>query len=149
MNTLQYVLKASRVMLVVIGLSVIVSSAVADMTPGFLEATLHPGECVEEIKEVFVDEIPPKVDVIFAFDLTGSMGGIINTAKTKAGAVMSQLNSITGVSIQYGVMSYMDYPGTYDSCGYHTMYGSAGSGDYAYRLDQPSALSLLKVRTLT
>ena len=42
----------------------------------------------------------------------------------------------TGVSFRYGVASFMDYPATYDSCGYSNTYADASSGDYPYRLNQ-------------
>jgi hypothetical protein len=118
-----------------VGMSILAPSATATISPAFLHATLGPGDCAEETKTVEVPEIPPKVDVVFAFDLTGSMSGIISTAKARAGEMIAMLNAIPGVSIQYGVMSYMDYPGYYDSCGYADWYGDAGWGDYAYRLD--------------
>jgi hypothetical protein len=110
--------------------------ASASISPAELVAVLAPGDSVSETKVVFVPPRPPQADIVFAFDLTGSMGGIINTAKTKAGEIMTALDAIPGVDIQYGVMSYMDYPDYYDSCGYSATYGSAASGDYAYSLDQ-------------
>jgi len=106
--------------------------------PSEVTAYLIAGESFTEDKTVNVPPRPPKADVVFAFDLTGSMWDIIGTAKTKAGDIMSQLNSISGVEIQFGLMSYMDYPAYYNSCGYGAPYGDGGSwcGDYAYQLDQ-------------
>jgi len=109
--------------------------ALASMSPLTLEATLAPGESISEIKTVEIPEMPPRADVIFAFDLTGSMGGIINTAKARAIEMMTQLSSL-GIDIQFGVVSYMDYPSLYDSYGYANEYGASYCGDYAYRLDQ-------------
>lgn len=86
--------------------------------------TLMQGEEVSETLRVLIPELPPKADVIFSFDLTGSMGGILNTAKTRAKEIMTELNKL-GVDINYGVVSYMDYP-----------YGSYGSSsDYPYMLN--------------
>lgn len=110
-------------------------SVFASLTPATLEAVLAPGQSVTEAKTVAIPAMPPKADVVFAFDLTGSMTGVINTAKAQAGAIMTALDAL-GVDIDYGVMSYMDYPYTYDSYGYYNTYGDAGSGDYPYRLDQ-------------
>jgi hypothetical protein len=134
MDDLRKVSKANCLVSILVGLSITGSSATGTISPAFLHATLGPGDCTKEIKTVEVPEIPPKVDVVFAFDLTGSMWGIIGTAKAKAGEIIATLNAIPGVDIQYGVMSYMDYPGSYSSCGYWDLYGDAGSGDYAYRL---------------
>jgi len=99
---------------------------------------LAPGESITETEMVHIEEVPPKADVVFAFDLTGSMGGIIGTAKAKAALIIASLDAIPDVAIQYGVMSYMDYPHSYSSCGYSAEYGTTawGCGDYAYRLDQ-------------
>lgn len=107
----------------------------ASISPAALEATLAPGESITETKTVDIPELPPRADVIFSFDLTGSMSGIIGTAKTKAIEIMTNLNAL-GVDINYGVMSYMDYPDYYESYGYANWYGDAYYGDYAYRLDQ-------------
>ena len=79
--------------------------------------------------------MPPRADIVFAFDLTGSMGGILSSAQSGAGNIMDALDAL-GVDVNYGVMSYMDYPHSYsDYCGYSASYGSAGV-DYAYSLDQ-------------
>lgn len=110
-------------------------SAFATVTPASLSATLNPGESVSETKTVAIPAMPPLADVVFAFDCTGSMYGIINTAKAQSVNIMTALDA-TGVDINYGVMSYMDYPGTYDSYGYYNVYGDAVAGDYAYNLDQ-------------
>lgn len=109
--------------------------AFASITPDVLEVTLAPGESVAESKDVETPDLPVRADVIFAFDLTGSMGSIIDTAKARALDIMSALEA-SGVSFSYGVASYMDYPNRYNSCGYNATYGDAGSGDYAYSLDQ-------------
>lgn len=106
------------------------------LTPESLSARLSPGQGITETKTVTFPPIPEKLDILFAFDLTGSMAGIINAAKTNAAEVITRLEAL-GSDIQYGVASYMDYPHEYDSYGYTAIYGVATSGDYAYRLDQP------------
>ena len=77
----------------------------ATISPTELTAVLAPGESITETKEVFVPPRPPEADVVFAFDLTGSMGGIINTAKAQAGNIIAELGLLEDVDIQYGVMS--------------------------------------------
>jgi hypothetical protein len=120
------------VILLVLSLATPIS---ASISPAELIAELAPGESVPETKEVYIPVVPPMADVIFAFDLSSSMGDIISTAKTQAAAIIANLDGIPDVDIQYGVMSYMDYPGSYDSCGYAAPYGSVVE-DYAYNLDQ-------------
>ena len=109
----------------------------ASISPDNVEATLNPGESLIVDKTVTIPDppYPVKADVIFVFDLTGSMSGVLTTAKAKSGDIMDTLNA-TGVDIQYGVASYMDYPHRYTSCGYTNTYGSAAAGDYAYALNQ-------------
>lgn len=108
----------------------------ATISPTTLTATLNPGESVGETKTVDLPAEIPVGDIIFAFDLTGSMAGEIATAKAEAINIMNSLDALIS-DAQYGVMSYMDYPGFYSSYGYSALYGDAGSGDYAYSLDQP------------
>ncbi len=108
--------------------------AFCGITPDELTVTLSPGGVVEESKTVDLPIIIPKGDIIFGFDLTGSMGGAINTAKAEAVNIMNSLDALIGDS-RFGVTSYMDYPHAYSSCGYSTTYGASSSGDYAYSLD--------------
>jgi len=122
---------------VVVFASALAMPASATITPDTLNATLSPGECTTVNKEVYLPGHAPRVDVIFAFDLTGSMGSIISTAKEKAKDIIDKLETdYPGVDFNYGVMSYMDYPHSYSSCGYNASYGSAWCGDYAYKLNQ-------------
>ncbi len=133
-KNINYLVISLVVMMVV---SALAMPASATITPGTFTATLDAGECVDVEKEVYLPGHAPRVDVIFAFDLTGSMGGIISTAKAKSGEIMTMLETdYPGVDFNYGVMSYMDYPHSYSSCGYSSQYGSTVYGDYAYSLDQ-------------
>lgn len=78
-----------------------------------------------------------KLDVVLAFDLTGSMADDLAAAEAEADAIIDALDAITP-SLQVGVMSHVDYPGYYDytaECGYASTYGV--SPDYAYKLDAP------------
>ncbi len=117
----------SSVMLGVAGM------AFAAISPATLTATLAPGESITETSTIDMPILPPRADVAFSFDLTGSMGGILNTAKSQSAAIMSDLD-VLGVDINYAVVSYMDYPGY----GYSAAYGYENTrcSDYAYSLDQ-------------
>jgi hypothetical protein len=119
----------------VIVVSVLAMAASASISPDTFEAELSPCESITVNKTVEIPELPPRGDVIFAFDLTGSMGGIINTAKSNATDIMDCVDAL-GVDVNYGVMSYMDYPHSYDSCGYSPSSPYGGGSDYAYSLDQ-------------
>jgi hypothetical protein len=115
--------------------AVLVGPVSSSISPEEITATLAPCESINETKTVEVPALPPKVDVVFAFDLTGSMSNIIDTVKSNATDIMDQLDTL-GIDIQYGVMSYMDYPDNYTSCGYSAEYGNGSFGDYAYSLNQ-------------
>lgn len=75
-----------------------------------------------------------ELDVMFSFDLTGSMGGYIGEFKAEAAAICDSLQAISP-SLRVGVMSHVDYPDFYDSYGYAANYGA--DPDYAYNLDHP------------
>ena len=128
-------------------MSALAPAVTASIAPITLEATLKPGESVSETKTVEIPALPPRADVIFAFDLTGSMIGITATAKARAIDIMNNLDA-TGVDINYGVASYMDYPHSYTSFGYGPIsYGSSGCGDYAYNLGQSITIDKTAVST--
>lgn len=84
----------------------------------------------------------PKADIIFAIDLTGSMGGEIAVVKTEAISIMDSLAARIA-DVQFGLVSFMDYVGTYSTTEpgsvpetYTARYGYSPSGDYPYLLDQ-------------
>jgi hypothetical protein len=99
-----------------------------------IKATLQAGMSTSENRVVGIPLFSPMADVVFAFGLASTMTTVIDTAKSKAAELMAQLDAL-GIDINYGVISYMDYPHCYDDyCGYSACYGSAG--DYPYRVDR-------------
>lgn len=90
-----------------------------------LVATLCPGQSVSEVKNIAIPAAPARADVLFAFDTTQSMGGVLSSAKTNALAIMNNLSAVIP-DIQFGVADLRDYP--------VAPYGDAG--DWAYRLRQ-------------
>jgi len=106
----------------------------ATVSPESFEATMIPGESVWDNKTIIMDDIPiGKLDVMFLFDLTGSMSGELSNAKSGSITIMNGIRSEIADS-NFGVASFMDYPGYYSFCDYSTTYGS--SGDYPWSLDQ-------------
>ncbi len=83
-------------------------------------------------------------DIMFAFDLTGSMGGELSYAQANANAIMDSLKSSIP-DVRFGVASHSDYPAYYSWCGYSDTYGS--SGDYAYQLNRPLTYDTALVRS--
>jgi len=72
-------------------------------------------------------------DVMFVFDLTGSMGGELSYSQANANAIMDSLKSSS------------DYPYSYSYCGYSATYGI--SGDFPYNLDRPLTYDTALVRS--
>jgi len=104
------------------------------LTPDFFEATLYPGESAIEIKEACIPPIPPKADILWSFDLTGSMGEELENVKVNCENIATAVNAVIP-DCRSGLISHMDYQGEYTSCGYSSTYG--GGPDYPYSLDQP------------
>ncbi|MEO0147464.1 MAG: hypothetical protein ABIL42_00540 [candidate division WOR-3 bacterium] len=83
-------------------------------------------------------------DIMFAFDLTGSMGGELSYAQANANAIMDSLMSSIP-DVRFGVSSHSDYPASYSLCGYSATYGI--SGDFPYQLNQPLTYDTALVRS--
>jgi hypothetical protein len=75
----------------------------------------------------------PKADVVFSFDLTGSMVGVINETKTEAEEIIDAVQASVG-DVAFGVVTHRDYEGWYNHSGYVAPYGSPG--DWPYQLEQ-------------
>jgi hypothetical protein len=73
------------------------------------------------------------IDIIFAFDLSENMADNMEAMKQ---AVMTTMKKIrpAGIDACFGVASFVDYPGTHNSCNYSAQYGSAN--DYPWEIDQ-------------
>lgn len=101
--------------LAAVGMGLLVSSAFADsISPDTFSATLGVGESVTLRKTVTISAGKPDtalVDVKFIADTTGSMGGIINTARTNASTIMSNLSGFGDA--QFGVSEYKDRTDSY------------------------------------
>lgn len=85
----------------------------------------------------------PVADVLFLLDLTGSMGGVLSSAKSEATAIMGDLAAQVP-DIRFAAASHMDYPNSYSYPGYSAFYGNAG--DYPWRLDQDLTTSTSAVQ---
>lgn len=104
------------------------------VTPGRQTLTLSPGQSTTFKVTVTTDEDPiEKGDVMFVFDLTGSMGSELAQTKISATDIMS--NIVTALpKTWFGVASFMDYNGFFSYPGYAQSYGSGP--DYPWHLDQ-------------
>lgn len=108
----------------------------ATVTPENLQVELGAGEGFLEEKSLTTDQTPiGKLDVMFLFDLTGSMNDDLADAKASANDLITDINGVVPDSA-FGVGSFMDYTETYHYCGYSATYGDASSGDYPFSLDE-------------
>jgi uncharacterized repeat protein (TIGR01451 family) len=99
--------------------------AYADVSPQTVTETLNPGGSIVVPKTVSTPAIPPKPDIFFLADTTGSMGGAIGNVRTGATNIMNLVRAVQPDS-QFGVGNYKD-----ENC-----------GTYVYRLDQPVTASI-------
>lgn len=107
--------------------SLVVAPAIAaadSISPSTFSATVGIGQTATVHKTVTVSQGGPTsalVDVMFLFDTTGSMGGLISSAQSQASTILGNLSSYG--SVRYAVSDYRDFPeGDF-----------GGSGDYAYQ----------------
>ena len=96
----------------ILGMIMLPMTALADtISPASYSDTLLVGESVTITKTVTIDDAPPTdatLDVMFLFDTTGSMGGLINDAKASASDILSGLSGYGDVA--FGVSHYEDFP---------------------------------------
>ena len=117
--------------LIVASLCISVLNVSGSILPSLVERDLEAGECYTVTTNVTIPAILQKVDVVFAFDLSFSMANFFDTTKLKTEQIMNTLITFyPGLNFTFGVMSHMDYPYFYSSCGYSAPYGV--SSDYAY-----------------
>ena len=101
-----------------------IESALASVNPSFDFVQLSENESQTVRFTLATAEIPPqKVDVLFLFDVTGSMGEVLGEAKENGVQIMNSL-AASYPDIAFGVASFADF----DS---YTEY----ENDYPWRLD--------------
>jgi hypothetical protein len=113
----------------------LISSVSADVTPPEVSVTLPPGGSTTVVKSVHVPPVPPMVDVVFALDVSFSMDEELDLVKAHVTNIIDALAALSGVDLQVGVVSHVDYPGQYSACGYSGTYGD--DGDWAFLVEEP------------
>jgi len=81
--------------------------------PQSVTASVKAGECITVTKTVHTPPIPPKPDIVFLADNTGSMGGAIANVQANASAILAAVDAADPDS-QFGVASYQDFAS--DNC---------------------------------
>ena len=87
-----------------------IASADGAVHPHMVDTTLAPGESVVVDKVIDTPVIPPKPDICFLSDTTGSMGGAIANVQANATAIMNSVVA-SQPSAQFCAGEYKD-PGT-------------------------------------
>ena len=82
---------------------------------------------IEDYFSISFDKVSPDVDILFAFDTTGSMGGLISTAQRVGNKLLDALDEQLGSKAQFGIIDFRDY--NVDPYG--------APGDYPYKLVVP------------
>lgn len=107
----------------------------SSLMPELIEASMRPGESIS-VEDIATITLPiEKGDVMFMFDLTKSMQQELSNVKVNSQNIIGAISSVIN-DVNFGLVSHMDYTGTYNNCGYDDRYGGAQYGDYPYQLDQ-------------
>ncbi|WP_285617860.1 vWA domain-containing protein [Actinoallomurus iriomotensis] len=83
------------------------ASATPGVTPADVTLNLNPGESATIAKTVSTPAIPPKPDITFLIDTTGSMGGVISNVQANANTILSNVASAQP-DAQFAVAEYRD-----------------------------------------
>ena len=81
--------------------------AAPGVTPALYTDALDPGTSVTITKTVETPPIPPRPDIVFMADTTGSMGGSIANVRTNANAILGQIQAAQP-SARFAVAEYKD-----------------------------------------
>lgn len=97
--------------MVAVGTVLVSTTGVASADPGVDPAdvtlSLAPGESTTIAKTVATPPIPPKPDITFLIDTTGSMGGVISNVQANANTILSNVASAQP-DAQFAVAEYKD-----------------------------------------
>jgi hypothetical protein len=105
--------------------------AFADVTPSSVTGNLAPGTSMTVDKTVTTPVIPPKPDIVFLCDTTGSMFAVIDNMKANVVSIMDTV--LSGASdAQFAVAEYKDQ--------------TIGGDPFDYQLDQSMTANQLLVQ---
>ncbi|HEX6469882.1 MAG TPA: vWA domain-containing protein [Streptosporangiaceae bacterium] len=83
------------------------ATAATGVTPADVTLNLNRGESTTIAKTVSTPAIPPKPDITFLIDTTGSMGGVISNVQTNAHTILTNIASAQP-DAQFAVAEYRD-----------------------------------------
>ena len=96
----------------------------SSMTPSVWTTQISSGSQQSQMFELRTGSTPiQSLDVVFAIDLTGSMGGVLNVVKAQAASIVEQIRQQIPDS-RFAVAGFKDYSGYYSYPGYQAEYGA-------------------------
>lgn len=107
------------------------------LVPTTVSLAGNEGECFDEHKIGWLTPELALADVVFAIDLTESMGGEVAALRDNMQSIIDNLQGFIA-DVAYGLISYKDYPRSASvstPCVYSGAYGQIG--DYPYLLMEP------------
>jgi hypothetical protein len=87
----------------------VAAPSLQSITPSSVVVTIPQGSKDVIKKEVQTPTIPPKVDIYFLSDTTGSMGGAIAAVAAAGAPIIATIDAVTP-DAQYGAGDYKDFP---------------------------------------
>jgi hypothetical protein len=121
---------------VLVGIAAVGGQAADSFKPTSISLTLAPGAAWNTSQTLHLDTLPPKADIVFAVDTTGSMGAAIADAKADAASIVNRIKaSIPGS--RFAVVDFKDYP----------IPPFGGPDDYPYDLVTPLTADASLVQT--
>jgi hypothetical protein len=102
-------LNVLTIVALLLGATVSMAAADPGITPDTVERLIYPGESAVVDKTVTTPEIPPKPDIYFLADTTGSMEGAIANVQANAAAILAAVGGVT-TDPQFGAGDYKDFP---------------------------------------
>jgi hypothetical protein len=84
------------------------SALAAPVDPPTVSASLNPGQSLTVAKTVHTPAIPPRPDIMFLADTTGSMGSTLANVKANSTSVMNTVRVAQSDS-QFGAANYKDF----------------------------------------
>ncbi|MBW3644476.1 MAG: VWA domain-containing protein [Actinobacteria bacterium] len=76
--------------------------------PSTVDATVAPGNSIEVPKVVHTAEVPPRPDIVFLADTTGSMGPALANVKANLNNIINSVRA-SQPQAQFGVAEYRDF----------------------------------------
>lgn len=146
-------MRGRSLLIALLWLATMVPAVLAEdvITPDHIAGTLAAGECLSENVSLKRGPGPvPQLDLVFVFDVTGSMSDEIDQMKARATEIVQRVQAIVPDTV-FAVATLSDYPlvtgggSLFDILGQLISFGSGD--DYPWRLDLDFTPQAARVQT--